>query len=56
MDIDLKTALSELLQRARALSRAMEVANLQESEHQHLHVMMDEQLKAAIEALEASGD
>ena len=53
MEIDLKTALGERLARIRALSRAMEVANLSDKGLMHLHVVMDREIDAAIEELEA---
>ena len=54
MEIDLKTALGERLARMRALSRAMEVADLEDKDRAYLHEMMDREIAGGFEDLEAS--
>ena len=46
--------LHEHLSRARALSRALELCNFEDDERGLIHAMMDEQLNAARNTLEAN--
>lgn len=55
-DIDIRTALGERLGRIRALNRALQGDDIEGRDDAHLRVMIDSEINAALEELEASDD
>lgn len=54
MDIDVRTALSERLGRALALSRSIESAELEKKDVAHLFVMLENEIEGALRDMEVS--